>query len=106
MLANRGDVRTEAIEREMARRLLGLPRSSFAAQRLPADLPRQVRGTYDIGVFPIVVAEREGGLWLQMPPPGPTTALRYLGGRAFASETEPDAYRIDFGEGPNPDEPR
>lgn len=99
VLTNRGDVRTETIERRIARRLLGLAAPAFAEQPLPGDLKRRVLGSFDIGVFPIAVAEREGRLWLEVPPPGPTTPLRYVGGRAFVSDTEPDAYRVDFAEG-------
>ena len=33
---------------------------------------------------------RDGRLWLEMPPPGPTTPLRYVGDGMFLSETEPD----------------
>jgi len=102
VLCNRGDVRTESIERGIARRLLGLPTPSLRAQALPEQLKREVAGTYDIGVFPVRVVDRGERLWLEMPPPGPTTPLRYLGERAFAGEADPDAYRLDFGgEGAN-----
>jgi CubicO group peptidase (beta-lactamase class C family) len=96
VLANRGGVRTESIERGIARRLLGVPAPARAEQALPTPLRRQLAGTYDIGVFPVRVVERAERLWLEMPPPGPTTALRYLGGRAFVGETDPDACRVDF----------
>jgi len=99
LLANRGDVRTESIERAIARRLLGLPTPSVAEVLLPVQLRRQLAGTYDIGVFPVRVVERGERLWLEMPPPGPTTPLRYLGTRAFAGDMDPDAYRLDFGDG-------
>jgi D-alanyl-D-alanine carboxypeptidase len=99
VLSNRGDVRTESIERAIARRLLGLPTPVLREQALPLPLRREVVGTYDIGVFSVRVVDRDDRLWLEMPSPGPTTPLRYLGRREFAGEVDPDAYRLDFGDG-------
>lgn len=96
VLANRGDVRTEAIERQVARRLLALPEPALQARELsPRDRARFV-GTYDIGVFDIEVVDRAGQLWLQMPRPGPTTPLRYLGDGRFVGADDPDAYGLTF----------
>jgi CubicO group peptidase (beta-lactamase class C family) len=99
VLTNRGDVRTESIERGIARRLLGLPTPALHEQALPLQLRRDVVGTYDIGVFSVRVVDRGGRLWLEMPAPGPTTPLRYLGQREFAGQADPDAYRLAFGDG-------
>lgn len=35
-------------------------------------------------------------LWLEVPRPGPTTALTYLGDHAFSGDVDPDAYRVTF----------
>lgn len=90
VLTNRGDVRADAIEREIARSAIGLTVADRSSVTLtPAERSSYV-STYDIGVFDIHVVERDGRLWLEMPPPGPTTPLRYVGDGMFLSETEPD----------------
>lgn len=96
VLVNRGDVRTESIERPVARRLLGLPTAVVEPQPLPEDQRRRLLGTYDLGVFDMHVIERDTRLWLEMPRPGPTTPLLHLGDLEFAAETDPDAYRVKF----------
>jgi D-alanyl-D-alanine carboxypeptidase len=96
VLANRGDVRTESIERPIARRLLDLPEPVYREQPLSAEQRRRYIGSYDIGVFDVQVVERDGRLWIEMPRPGPTTALTYLGEEEFAGDADPDAYRVTF----------
>lgn len=102
VLTNRGDVRTESLERGVARQLLGLPAPAYAAQALDAETKQRFAGRYDIGVFPMRVVDRGDRLWLEMPKPGPTTPLRYLGGGEFVSEEEPDAYALRFPAGSGP----
>lgn len=96
VLTNRGDVRTEAIERGIARHLLGLPAPDLRGRILPPEEKRRFVGSYSIGVFDVQIVERGGELWLEMPQPGPTTALRYLGDGAFACVIEPDACQLAF----------
>jgi CubicO group peptidase (beta-lactamase class C family) len=96
VLTNRGGVRTESLERRMARCLLGLPAPELREQELQPEAKRRVSGRYDIGVFQVRVVERDGHLWLEMPPPGPTDKLRYLGAGEFACESDPDACRLTF----------
>ena len=96
VLTNRGDVRADAIEREIARAVLGVPAPDRSAVPLPPDARAAFIGQYDIGVFTIRVVARGDALWLETPPPGPTTALRYLGQGRFVSETEPDGVAIEF----------
>jgi len=102
VLANRGDVRTEVIERAVARRLLGLPEPVFTERELAPEQRARLAGTYDIGVFDVDVVDRDGQLWLQVPAPGPTTPLRQLGEGHFAGAIEPDAYRVTFSSGAGP----
>jgi CubicO group peptidase (beta-lactamase class C family) len=106
VLANRGDVRTESLERAIARRLFGLPEPEVRETALPAADRGRFAGTYDIGVFglDLHVVDREGRLWLEMPRPAPTTALRYLGGGEFVGADDPEACRLTFtgGDGPTP----
>ena len=94
VLTNRGDVRADAIEREIARVVLGLPEPVRDAVSLSAAERAAFAGTYDIAVFDIRITERDGGLWLESPPPGPTTPLRYLGDGLFVSEEEPDGTAV------------
>jgi D-alanyl-D-alanine carboxypeptidase len=96
VLTNRGDVRADAIEREIARAVLTVPAPDRSAVRLPPDARAAFVGRYDIGVFAIGVVPRGEGLWLETPPPGPTTALRYLGQGSFVSDDEPDGVAIEF----------
>jgi D-alanyl-D-alanine carboxypeptidase len=99
VLTNRGDVRTESIERAIARRLLGLPEPDIRRVAVPDDERARVAGTYDIGVFDVHVVERGDQLWIEMPLPGPTTRLLYLDAGEFAGESDPDAYRLRFDDG-------
>lgn len=102
VLTNRGNVRTEAIERRLARLALGLPDPDYTARELPPGARDRYLGSYDIGVFTIQVTDRAGQLWLEMPRPGPTTPLRYVGHGRFVSETDPDAYQLAFPEAQGP----
>lgn len=94
VLTNLGDVRTESIERAVARAHLGLPAPDFTEVPLEAAARARLAGTYDIGVFRVQVTERDGRLWLEAPRPGPTTALRPLGGDRFVGEVDPDAHAL------------
>ncbi|MFU8814288.1 MAG: alpha/beta fold hydrolase [Pseudomonadales bacterium] len=96
VLTNRGDVRTEAIERTVARRLLHLPVPDLRGRDLSAQARAAYLGRYDIGVFSVQVVERGQQLWLEAPPPGPTTPLRYLGDGVFAGDRDPDAVGVTF----------
>jgi CubicO group peptidase (beta-lactamase class C family) len=96
VLTNRGDDRADAIEREIARAALGLPAPIREAVALSPDERAAFAGRFDVGVFTIRIAERGGQLWLEAPPPGPTTPLRFLGDGRFVSETEPDGTAIDL----------
>lgn len=96
VLVNRGDVRTESIERAVARRLLGMPVPVLERQPLSEERRQRLVGTYNLGVFDMHVVERDARLWLEMPRPGPTTPLLHLGDLEFAAEIDPDAYRVKF----------
>lgn len=102
VLTNRGDVRTESIERRIARRLLGLSQPIPREHTLSTVERQRFTGTYDIGVFDVRVVDRDGRLWLETPRPGPTTPLRYVGGNMFAAEVDPDAYWLTFSAGDGP----
>lgn len=94
VLTNRGNVRTESIERRVARRVLGLPEPRRVERALTAEERAGLAGRYDIGVFEIELAERDGRLWVVVPPPGASTPLVHVGNGTFVSATDPDAYYV------------
>ena len=99
VLANRGDVRTEAIERAVARRVIGVPEQNRTPQQVPGVLRQRVVGTYDIGIRHVRVFDRDGQLWFEMPQPGPSFRLRHIGGSRFVDDSDVDASAIRFGDG-------
>lgn len=96
VLTNRGDVRTEAIERAIARRVIGEPEQNRTSRQVSPDERQRVIGTYDIGVFDTRVVDHDGQLWFEMPRPGPTFRLRHIGGSRFVNDEDPDATALYF----------
>jgi D-alanyl-D-alanine carboxypeptidase len=94
VLANRGDVRTEAIERQVARKLLGIAEPIRKPIELSEAQRREVEGAYDIGVFDITISARGTQQWLKSPPPGPSGPLVHVGRCVFVLEQEPDANEL------------
>ena len=99
VLTNRGDVRTEAIERAVARRVIGVPEQNRTPQEITADLRQRVIGTYDIGIRHVRVFERDGALHFEMPQPGPSFRMRHIGGGRFVDDTDIDASGLEFSDG-------
>jgi D-alanyl-D-alanine carboxypeptidase len=104
VLTNRGDVRTEVMERQLARRLLGLPPPVHAAPRPAVEELARLVGRYDIGVFEVEILQAGDALRLEVPPPGPRTLLHHIGAGEFAGEAGADAYRVLFPPGITPAE--
>jgi CubicO group peptidase (beta-lactamase class C family) len=102
VLANLGNLSVESIERTVARRLLAIPEPVRKEQPLPSEVRQRLIGGYDIGVFPVHVVDRGDRLWLEMPKPGPTMPLRYVGSGSFVAEPDPDALTLTFAEGAGP----
>jgi D-alanyl-D-alanine carboxypeptidase len=102
VLTNRGDVRTEAIERAISRRVIGEPEQDRTARQLPDSEKQRVQGTYDIGIRDVRVFERDGRLWFEMPQPGPSFKLRYVGNGRFIDDDDPDASALTFPDGTEP----
>jgi hypothetical protein len=101
VLTNLAGTATGAIEKRLARALLGMPEPSWSAAPLPLAERRRVLGRYDMGAFEIQVLERDGRLRLEMPPPGPSDTLIAVGGGELACEADPDVCRLLFAsEGP------
>jgi D-alanyl-D-alanine carboxypeptidase len=96
VLVNRGDVRTEAIERALARRVIGAPEPDRTAQPIGPATRQRIAGTYNIGVFDVEVADRAGQLWFEMPPPGPSFRMRHIGGGRFVNDLDVDANGVEL----------
>jgi hypothetical protein len=92
----------EAIERAIARRLLGLDEPRFADIQLTrADFSR-FQGKYELGVFDVNIVEREGRLRIEMPWPAPSSDLLYQGAGGFVAKDDPDVFHVSFsGEQPH-----
>lgn len=103
VLANRGDLSADAIEKAIVRKLLGLPQPVFEDLPLAAAEASAYEGAWDFGAFPVRVVRREGRLWMESPPPAPTAPLLRLGDGKLVSETDPDAIQLTFSPGGGPD---
>ncbi|MDQ3071474.1 MAG: beta-lactamase family protein [Acidobacteriota bacterium] len=97
VLTNRGDAGADAIERRLARRVLRLPEPARAPVALPLAERERLLGTYDIGVFDVVIADRDGDLWIESPRPGPTMKLTHVGSGRFIGADAPDSIEVVFG---------
>ena len=106
VLTNRGDVRTEAIERVIAREVLELAAPDRQEHTLSIADRQSVIGKYDIGVFNVTIVDRGGQLWFEMPRPGPTFPLRHVGNGVFINAADPDSnyVRLIDTDGPGPRE--
>ncbi len=96
VLTNRGDAGADAIERRLARRVLRLPEPARDSVALPLAERERLPGTYDIGVFDVVIADRDGDLWLESPRPGPTMKLTHVGSGRFIGADAPDSIEVVF----------
>jgi CubicO group peptidase (beta-lactamase class C family) len=99
VLANRGGLWIEAVEQAITRAVLGLPRPAVRDVPLTPRERRAYPGTYDIGVhgFSVRLSDRDGRLWLEVPPPGPTSRLLHQGEGVFVAELEPDVINLSVG---------
>jgi len=105
--ANRGGAGADAIERRIARALLGIAEplrvgGGFSPGVGLADAPlsdadrARFAGAYDIGPFALTITERDGALWLESPPPGPTTKLTWHGAGRFTADADPESIELVF----------
>jgi D-alanyl-D-alanine carboxypeptidase len=101
VLTNRAGAFTEAIEKAIARRLLNQPAPRVTDAPLPPGLADRLVGEWEIGVagLPVRVSRKEQRLWLEMPPPGVTSALRHQGNGRFVAAGAPDAIEVQYVEG-------
>jgi D-alanyl-D-alanine carboxypeptidase len=96
VLANRGGLWADAIEKAIARQVLGLARPRVGTESLAGEESRRYEGTYDVGAFQVRIVERDGRLWIETPPPAPTSPLLSQGEGRFVAETDPDAIQLAF----------
>lgn len=96
VLTNRGGIWADAIEKAIARKALGLPPPDVRALPLSAEEARGYEGTYDLGAFQVRIVRREGRLWIETPPPAPTSPLLFQGEGTLVAETDPDAIQLVF----------
>ena len=98
ILTNRAGLWIEAMEQTIARTVLGLPRPVVRDVAMTPEMRRRYVGAYDVGIATVTVriTERGNALWLEWPPPGPTSKLLYQSGNTFAAAMEPDAIRVTF----------
>jgi len=101
VLTNFTFVPAEAIERDIARAVLGLPAPVWRDLPVPADLRARVAGRWEIGIpgFVIEIAEANGRLRVKMPLPGWSGELRYQGDGRFVAAGEADVRSIRLAEG-------
>ena len=92
VLTNLAFVPAEAIERDIARAVLGLPTPRLQDLPVPPELRDRIVGRWEIGIpgFAIDIAPAGDRLHVRMPLPGWSGELRYQGGARFASVRAPD----------------
>jgi CubicO group peptidase (beta-lactamase class C family) len=98
VVTNRGGVWADAIEKPIARRVLGRSQPDFAEVAIRD--PDRYAGTFDVGVFdfPVRIERRGTELWLVMKRPAPSGKLRHIGGGEYVLLEEPDGVRVRFNE--------
>lgn len=94
LLANRGGLLADGIEKSIARAVLGMPPPAVTPVALTAEERSRLLGRFDIGVFDVTVTDRDGTVWMETPRPGPTAELVYLGGGRFVGREQPDAVEV------------
>ncbi len=90
VLMNRGGVSADAIEKPLARRVLGLRPPRYTPVRT-ATLPV---GTFDTGAFPVTLEDRNGVLFMSTPPPAPSGEFIGVGEKRWALASDPDALQL------------
>lgn len=96
VLANRGGLVADSIEKAVARTVLFLPAPEIRSLPLAAGEADRYRGEYDMGPFKVRVVARDARLWIESPPPAPTAPLLSQGEGRFVSEADPDAIELVF----------
>lgn len=105
VLTNLAFVPAAAIERDIARAVLGLPAPRLQDLPVPPDTRDRIVGRWEIGIpgFTIDIAPAGERLRVRMPLPGWSGELRYQGGGRFASVRAPDAQYVLAADGATAD---
>lgn len=105
VLTNLAFVPAEAIERGIARAVLGLAAPQLQDLPVPPGLRERIVGRWEIGIpgFTIDIAPSGERLRVRMPLPGWSDELRYQGGARFASVRAPDAQYVLAADGATAD---
>jgi hypothetical protein len=92
VLTNLASVPVEAIERDIARAVLGLPAPRWRDLPVPAEVRARLVGRWEIGIpgFAIEIGAAGDRLRVKMPPPGWSADLRYQGDDRFVAADAPD----------------
>jgi CubicO group peptidase (beta-lactamase class C family) len=105
VLTNLALVPVEAIERDIARAVLGLRAPRMQDLPVPRELRGRLVGRWEIGVpgFVIDIAPAGDRLRVRMPAPGWSGDLRYQGGGRFAADRAPDVEYVLAADGATAD---
>ena len=99
VMTNLGEAWADGIERRIARGVLGLTEPARAPVALTAEERARAVGTYDIGIFDVRIADRNGELWFEAQPPAPTMKLTHAGSGRFVGDVAPDSIEVLIGAG-------
>lgn len=105
VLTNLALVPAAAIERDIARAVLGLPARRLQDLPVPPEMRDRIVGRWEIGIpgFVIDIAPAGDRLRVQMPLPGWSGELRYQGVGRFASTRAPDVEYVLAADGATAD---
>lgn len=105
VLTNLAFAPAAAIERDIARAVLGLPAPQLWDLPVPPDMRDRIVGRWEIGIpgFAIDIAPAGDRLRVRMPLPGWSDELRYQGGARFASARAPDVEYVLAADGATAD---
>jgi len=102
VLTNFTFVPVEAIERDIARALLGLPAPQLRDLPVPAQVRARIIGRWEIGIpgFTIEIAAAGDRLRVKMPLPGWSAELRYQGDGRFVAADAADVHFVQWADAP------
>lgn len=99
LLTNRGRIWPEAIEKAVARAVLGVRAPALRDEPLDALAIERLVGTYDFGVFPVRVVADGSRIKFVLREGAQEYTLLHQGEQRFVARDEPDAIRIELGSG-------
>ena len=85
VLTSIGGVSADAVEQSIAAMRFGVT----APRPIEGDPPPSHAGRFDVGPFTLALERRDGVLWLESPPPGPSGRLVRLGEATYEVDGDP-----------------